>query len=112
MTTKWPSHRAPTLAAALLLLAFTTSASAQSVPTPAAQAEAVLTVIVPPDAQVFFDGAPTTQVGSERRFVSPLLEVGTKYSYDIRPAGGKTADRCSRRERSRFSEVMPSASIS
>jgi uncharacterized protein (TIGR02246 family) len=84
MKTKWRSHRAPALAAVFLLLTFLSAASAQSVPAPSAQAEAIIMVIVPPDAQVFFDGAPTTQLGSERRFVSPLLEVGTRYSYDIR----------------------------
>jgi uncharacterized protein (TIGR02246 family) len=84
MSVKCRFHPPHALAAALLLLIVLTSASAQSVAAPAAQAEAVITVIVPPDAQVFFDGAPTTQGGSERRFVSPLLEVGTKYRYDLR----------------------------
>jgi uncharacterized protein (TIGR02246 family) len=84
MKTKCRFHRPHALAAALLLLILVASVCAQSVTAPPAQAEAVMTAVVSPDAQVFFDGAPTTQRGSERRFVSPLLEVGTKYSYDIR----------------------------
>jgi uncharacterized protein (TIGR02246 family) len=44
----------------------------------------VITIAVPPDAEVFFDGTATTQRGSERRFVSPPLEIGRKYEYAIR----------------------------
>src|SRR5262249_17537898 len=60
------------------------SVSAQPANAPSAQAGAVITIVVPRDAEIFFDGTPTTQRGSERRFVSPPLEVGRKYDYDIR----------------------------
>lgn len=71
-------------AVTLLLIAFTTPVSAQPAKAPPGQAGAVITVIVPPDAELFFDGAPTTQEGSERRFVSPPVPVEGKYDYDIR----------------------------
>ena len=40
-------------------------------------------VRVPPDAQVFFDGSPTRQTGEERMFVSPPLDPGRTYNYNI-----------------------------
>ena len=48
-----------------------------------AQAKADITVLVPADAEVFFDGEPTVQKGAERRFVSPPLAVGKKYNYNV-----------------------------
>ena len=47
------------------------------------QAKAEITVLVPADAEVFFDGEPTVQKGAERHFVSPPLPVGKKYHYDV-----------------------------
>jgi uncharacterized protein (TIGR03000 family) len=47
------------------------------------RAKAEITVLVPADAEVFFDGDPTIQKGTERRFVTPPLEVGKKYHYDV-----------------------------
>lgn len=38
---------------------------------------------VPADAKVTFDGAATTQTGTERQFVSPPLTAGSTYSYEI-----------------------------
>jgi len=58
--------------------------AAYSGATPAQQATALVTVYVPADAEVFLDGAPTTETGAERRFVTPPLTVGAKYSYSIR----------------------------
>jgi uncharacterized protein (TIGR03000 family) len=53
-------------------------------PAPAAQlARAEITILVPPDAEIFFDGDATTQKGGERLFVTPPLEVGKKYHYDV-----------------------------
>jgi uncharacterized protein (TIGR03000 family) len=40
-------------------------------------------VIVPPDANVWFNGMPTQQCGVERAFVSPPLNPGQDYTYDI-----------------------------
>jgi uncharacterized protein (TIGR03000 family) len=51
---------------------------------PVERAKAEITVLVPADAEVFFDGEATTQKGSERRFNTPLLEVGPKYHYEVR----------------------------
>ena len=44
----------------------------------------MVTVIVPADAEVFLDGDPTTETGTERRFITPPLTVGARYSYTIR----------------------------
>jgi uncharacterized protein (TIGR03000 family) len=47
------------------------------------QAKVDITVLVPPDADVFFDGEPTVQKGGERLFVCPPLIVGKKYHYTV-----------------------------
>jgi uncharacterized protein (TIGR03000 family) len=46
-------------------------------------APAMVTVVVPPDAKVFFDGRPTTQGGSERLFQTPVLPYGRRFSYQV-----------------------------
>ncbi len=63
------------------------------------QAPVEITVIVPSDADVFFDGAPTVQKGSERLFLSPLLPVGKPFHYHVLARwneGGKTVERTRR----------------
>jgi uncharacterized protein (TIGR03000 family) len=50
---------------------------------PPGEAPAEITVIVPEDAAIFFDGDPTRQRGTERRFFSPPLEIGRTYHYAI-----------------------------
>jgi uncharacterized protein (TIGR03000 family) len=45
---------------------------------------ATIDVRVPPDAQVWFDGDPTSQRGSDRVFSSPPLEPGKTYHYNVR----------------------------
>jgi uncharacterized protein (TIGR03000 family) len=47
------------------------------------QAVAEITIIVAADAEIFFDGEPTTQKGTERCYVTPPLVVGKKYSYEV-----------------------------
>jgi uncharacterized protein (TIGR03000 family) len=39
--------------------------------------------MVPADAEVFFDGDPTTQTGPSRHYTTPALEVGKMYSYKV-----------------------------
>lgn len=39
---------------------------------------------VPPNAEVWFNGTKTQQTGMFRQFVSPQLEAGKHYTYDIR----------------------------
>jgi len=71
------------LAAALLvsvLVAATRPPLASAQP---ALATASITVVVPADAQILFDGSPTTQKGTERQYVTPPLQVGKKYHYQI-----------------------------
>ncbi len=53
-------------------------------PPPVEKGSAKLTVRVPADADVFFDGSPTTQTGTQRVFVTPALEAGSNYTYSIR----------------------------
>ena len=72
------------LAAALLAAALLAAAHAQPPTRPPAQARANIVVLVPADAEVFFDGDPTTQKGAERLFLSPPLEVGKEYHYTVR----------------------------
>jgi uncharacterized protein (TIGR03000 family) len=69
--------------------------AADSRATPTQEATASLTVIVPADAEVFLDGDPTTETGTERRFVTPPLTVGGRYSYTVRARwqeGGNTVE--------------------
>ena len=55
----------------------------QGLPGQAAMANAaIIRVMVPPDAKVFFDDAPTTQTGPQRVFVTPPL-VNNENRYEI-----------------------------
>jgi uncharacterized protein (TIGR03000 family) len=49
----------------------------------AQQATAEITLIVPANAEVFFDGNPTTQTGARRRYATPPLAVGRIYTYVV-----------------------------
>jgi len=51
---------------------------------PAEDNEAHITIVVPPDATVWFDGDQTTQTGPAREFVSPPLAPGQTYTYHVR----------------------------
>ncbi len=82
MSTNW-THRVPLAAAALLVLALTALGDEKPAGPAAAPAPVQITVIVPADAEVFFDGTPTKQKGSERQFISPMLDVGKKYYYEV-----------------------------
>jgi uncharacterized protein (TIGR03000 family) len=60
-----------------------------------ALAAAELTVVVPADAEVFVDGELTRQKGTERRFTTPPLVGGKRYTYDVRARwkeGGKPVE--------------------
>jgi uncharacterized protein (TIGR03000 family) len=41
-------------------------------------------VIVPPNAEIWFDGKKTSQTGQERMFVTPELTPGKSFSYEVR----------------------------
>lgn len=43
-----------------------------------------LGVHVPADAELWLEGNPTQQTGTFRRFVTPLLEPGERYEYELR----------------------------
>ena len=51
---------------------------------------AAVGVVVPADAEVWFNGDPTKQTGEQREFVTPTLPVGRAYQYEIlRPLEGE-----------------------
>jgi uncharacterized protein (TIGR03000 family) len=53
-----------------------------------------LTVLVPADAKVEFDGAKTTSTGGTRAYATPPLSVGPEYKYTLTvTSGGKTVTR-------------------
>jgi uncharacterized protein (TIGR03000 family) len=51
---------------------------------PAITNAARIVVRVPPEAQVWFEGAPTKQPGSTREFESPPLAPGKEFTYEVR----------------------------
>ncbi len=54
-----------------------------------------LQVLVPADAEVWFNGNPTTTRGEQREFTSPALTPGRDYQYEIRARwteGGRVVD--------------------
>jgi uncharacterized protein (TIGR03000 family) len=52
--------------------------------TPATDNTAVITVVVPADAQVWFGNSATSQTGTVRNFQSPPLNPGRRYVYEVR----------------------------
>jgi uncharacterized protein (TIGR03000 family) len=58
---------------------------------------AMLQLRVPENAEVWFEGDKTSQTGSVRHFVSPSLEPGKTFTYDVRArwtdASGQPVDR-------------------
>jgi uncharacterized protein (TIGR03000 family) len=50
----------------------------------AAPRAATIDVQVPPNAEIFVDGVKTSQTGSSRSFVTPPLEPGKTFSYEMR----------------------------
>ncbi len=83
MSTNWTQRVPLAAAASLLVLALTALGDEKPAGPAAAPAPVQITVIVPADAEVFFDGTPTKQKGSERQFISPMLDVGKKYYYEV-----------------------------
>jgi uncharacterized protein (TIGR03000 family) len=49
-----------------------------------AESKALVTVKVPADARLWFDGHPTTSTGAVRQFSSPALTPGRRYAYEVR----------------------------
>jgi uncharacterized protein (TIGR03000 family) len=54
-------------------------------------APATIVVNVPADAELTFDGNPTTSTSARRVFVTPALETGADYTYTIRAQMGEAA---------------------
>jgi len=57
---------------------------AEAPPAAAADRTVQVTVTVPPDAQVWFEGTKTNASGSIREYQSPPLTPGQRYTYTIR----------------------------
>jgi uncharacterized protein (TIGR03000 family) len=53
-------------------------------PTETDRSRAAITVQVPQSATLWFDGTKTTQTGALRSFVSPPLQAGQNYAYNVR----------------------------
>ena len=53
-------------------------------PVPPVDNRAYFRVLVPADAQLWFENQPTTETGSVRIFNSPPLQPGHSYTYDVR----------------------------
>ncbi len=80
------------LTPALLLAAFAPLGGVVRADEPA---RVEITVLAPADAEIFFDGEPTTQKGAERHFVCSSLPVGKTYHYEVLARwkeGGKTVE--------------------
>ncbi len=75
----------PVVAAGLLLACCLPAGAdgSESKKADTAPARVEITVVVPADAKVFFDGEPTSSTGTERLYVSPPLAVGKKYHYIV-----------------------------
>ena len=58
--------------------------ASKAAPAPTGLAPVEIEVGVPPDAEIWFDDAKTTQTGPLRRFVSPPLAPGHDYTYEVR----------------------------
>jgi uncharacterized protein (TIGR03000 family) len=56
-------------------------------------------VRVPESATIWFDGEKTTQTGTFREFISPALEPGQKYSYEIKAVWVENGQEVSRLRR-------------
>jgi uncharacterized protein (TIGR03000 family) len=52
-----------------------------------------LLVILPANAELWFDGKKTRQTGSQRKFISPVLTTGKHYSYEIKAIWRKDGER-------------------
>ncbi|TMQ33274.1 MAG: TIGR03000 domain-containing protein [Planctomycetota bacterium] len=70
--------------AVLACLALAPWTSAQATQDTATQKPATIRVYVPANAQIVFDGYKTGQTGVLRRFQSPPLPLGQKFTYDMK----------------------------
>ncbi len=51
---------------------------------PANDNAAHLLVVVPENAELWFNGTKTSKTGAEREFVTPVLTPGKTYSYEVK----------------------------
>jgi uncharacterized protein (TIGR03000 family) len=77
------------------LLAVALVATARAPAQGTVPAKAKVTVILPADAELFFNGTRTTKTGGQRVFFTPPLEVGKPFHYEVRARwkeGGKVIE--------------------
>jgi uncharacterized protein (TIGR03000 family) len=78
------------------LAAVVPSVQAADSASPQESRPAEITLLVPPNAEVWFDGNKTQLTGPERMFRTPPLTPGRDYSYQLRirwTEGGRSAER-------------------
>jgi uncharacterized protein (TIGR03000 family) len=80
---KWNRHAPLALLGGLLALSLIVIPPAPQAQAQAAAAEARITVLVPADATIAFFKEPTTQKGTEREYITPALQPGKRYYYDV-----------------------------
>jgi uncharacterized protein (TIGR03000 family) len=83
MNKRWSYQRPLAWAAGLLAVVQTSGAAAQQQGKAPAEAAATVTVLVPADALLFFNGTRTTKTGGERVFSTPPLPVGKNFHYIV-----------------------------
>jgi uncharacterized protein (TIGR03000 family) len=96
MNATWKTRTPRVLRPALVVMALMALARPGPARAQAAPAPAEITVLVRADAEIFFEGKPTTQRGAERVFTSPPLDPGKTYYYDVLArwkANGETVER-------------------
>lgn len=71
------------------------TAAQSQIPPPPKDDMAHILVVVPENAELWFNGTQTKQSGPMREFISPKLTVGKRYAYDIKARwqeNGKTVE--------------------
>ncbi len=82
-----PAYGYPPASAALISSGYTGDLGPAGPPAaepPPPDGAAAVGVVVPADAEVWFNGDPTKQKGEQREFVTPTLPVGRAYQYEVR----------------------------
>jgi uncharacterized protein (TIGR03000 family) len=56
----------------------------KATPPVAEEGAAQIVILVPAEAEVYFDGTPTTETGTRRVFTTPALQAGRDFHYSVR----------------------------
>jgi len=78
-------------------LPYAQAGSEEQEESPGNSGRAWIEIRVPTNAEIWFEGDKTSQMGNQRQFVSPPLDRGRKFTYDVRArwtdGNGKVVDR-------------------